>query len=73
MSNIPPPASWPIECSEDGSWRHINHDLRLATAGWGSKEAAERNADLYRVNDAALRIMSERYETLFPAPAPKLM
>lgn len=73
MTDMPLPKTWPIECSPDGQWRHVNHDLKLATAGWGSMVAAERNADLYRVNETTLKLMSERYERLHPAETPKLM
>jgi hypothetical protein len=73
MRNIPPPASWPIECSSDGYWRHINHSLRLASPGWGSEDAAKRNADIYRINDGTLQAMSERYEQLHPPAAPNPM
>ncbi|MGY3582478.1 hypothetical protein ACVIGB_000597 [Bradyrhizobium sp. USDA 4341] len=73
MPNIPPPANWPVECTNDGFWRHVNHTLRLASPGWGSKDAAEKNALIYRVNEATIQLMSARYEELYPTITPNLM
>ncbi len=48
-----------------GSWCHVNHVLKLATSGWGSPEAAARNANGYRGDATALKIVAARYAEHF--------
>jgi hypothetical protein len=61
----------------DGYYRHVSHELRLLTAGWGSHAAAERNADMYRASEDVLARFRANYETMYgeesepkEAPAP---
>lgn len=52
-----------------GGYRHVNHDLGLATTGWGTAEAAHKNADIYAADPANMAAMAHRYITLFPTAA----
>ena len=49
-----------------GSWRFVNHRERLATAGFGSRDAALRNKGGYLDTPAARGQMAERYGELYP-------
>lgn len=49
-----------------GYWRYVSHSRRLASAGFGTEMAAERNRGGYLETPTALRLMASRYEKLFP-------
>lgn len=51
--------------TDDGYFRHVCHEQRLLTSGWGTHEAAERNANGYRGDPAVLKVLSERYEATY--------
>jgi hypothetical protein len=51
--------------TSDSYFRHVSHEKRLLTSGWGSREAAERNANGYRGDEPVLKILAERYEKAF--------
>lgn len=53
----------------DGYFRHVCHEQRMLTSGWGTQEAAERNANGYRGDEGVLNVLRERYEMLFGADA----
>lgn len=50
-----------------GSWRHVHHARKLATAGWANRGGAIRNKNGYASHALALRLMKERYAELYPA------
>jgi hypothetical protein len=37
----------------------------MLTSGWGTHEAAERNANGYRGDEGVLNVLRERYEKLY--------
>jgi hypothetical protein len=49
----------------DGYFRHVSHEQRLLTSGWGSYASAERNADMYRDTEVALRNFRANYDTMY--------
>ncbi|MNU40330.1 hypothetical protein D3C71_290430 [compost metagenome] len=51
--------------TDDGYFRHVCHEQRMLTSGWGTHEAAERNANIYRGDEAVLNVLRERYEKLY--------
>jgi hypothetical protein len=59
--------------TRDGYFRHVSHALQLATPGWGSPQAADRNANGYRTDAAAVALMAERYRDLFVPAQSRLM
>lgn len=55
--------------TDDGYFRHVCHEQRLLTSGWGTYEAAERNANIYRGDPPVMEVLSERYEKQFGTDA----
>lgn len=48
-----------------GYWRWVSHKHRLATAGWGTREVAERYASGYLATVKALGFCRERYRETY--------
>lgn len=65
MAKVLDTTNFEIIRTEDGYFRHVCHEQRLLTSGWGSLEAAERNAHGYRGDESVLKILRERYEKLY--------
>ena len=53
----------------DGYFRHVCHEQRLLTAGWGSQAAAEKNADMYRDTPEALSRFGANYKSMYGSDA----
>lgn len=49
----------------EGCFRYVNHDARLATAGFRDEDMLRKNTRVLRFDDVGLYAMSSRYERIF--------
>lgn len=57
----------PLVRTPDGYWRRVDHAAGLASTGFWTREAMERNTRDLLTTREALELMRARYRELYPA------
>ncbi len=70
VEQVRPYAAWPVEEVGPGRFGAVDHENRLLCATANSPEGAARHASMNHKGDYGLLLCRDRYDKLFPYPAP---
>jgi hypothetical protein len=51
--------------TNDGVYRYVNHNKKLLTTGFMTKEGLLKNTDIIRIDGITLELMNKRYNEYF--------